>query len=55
MLLADLGTLTLNDVSLPGRAGSRFRTDARPPALQTRAFEHLEIETPTIVASGVTG
>ena len=33
-LMADLGTLTLNDVSLPGRPGSAFRMAARPTALQ---------------------
>ena len=54
-LMADLGTLTLNDVSLPGRPGSAFRMAARPTALQKRAFELLEIEPPGIVASTVTG
>ena len=54
-LLADLGTLTLNDVSLPGRPGSAFRMAARPTALQKRAFGLLEIEPPGIVASAVTG
>ncbi len=54
-LMADLGTLTLNDVSLPGRPGSAFRMAARPTALQKRAFELLEIKPPGNVASAMAG
>ncbi len=54
-LLADLGTLTLNDAFLPGRPGSAFRMASRPTALQKRAFELLEIKPPGNVASAVTG
>ncbi len=54
-LLADLGTLTLNDAFLPGRPGSAFRMAARPTALQKRAFELLEIKPPGNVVSSMTG
>ena len=54
-LMADLGTLTLNDVSLPGRPTSAFRMAARPTALQKRAFELLEIKPPGNVVSSMTG
>ena len=43
-LLADLGTLTLNHASLPGRPDSRFLLASDPTALQARAFELLDIE-----------
>ncbi len=35
---ADLGTLTLNDASLPGRPDSRFRIASEPTGLQAKAF-----------------
>ena len=54
-LLANLGTLTLNDVSIPGRPGSGIRMTARPTALQNRAFELLEIKPPGNVVSSMTG
>ncbi len=40
-LLADLATLTLNRVSLPGRPDSAFHAVARPTPVQARAFELL--------------
>ena len=38
-LLADLGTLTLNHASLPGRPDGRFLLTSEPTELQARAFE----------------
>ena len=38
-LLAGLGTLMLNQVSLPGRPDSRFPLASEPTGLQARAFE----------------
>ncbi len=39
--LADLGTLTLNHASLPGRPDSRFLLASEPTEFQERAFELL--------------
>ena len=44
MLLADLGTLTLNHASLPGRPDSRFLLASEPTELQKRAFELLGMD-----------
>ncbi|MYI68993.1 MAG: hypothetical protein F4103_09745 [Boseongicola sp. SB0673_bin_14] len=44
MLLADLGTLTLNHASLPGRPDSRFLLASEPTRLQARAFELLGMD-----------
>ena len=43
-LLADLGTLTLNHASLPGRPDSRFMLTSEPTKLQARAFELLGMD-----------
>ena len=43
-LLADLGTLTLNHASLPGRPDSRFLLASEPTELQARAFELLGMD-----------
>ena len=43
-LLADLGTLTLNHASLPGRPDSRFLLASEPTELQERAFELLGMD-----------
>ena len=40
-LLADLGTLTLNQACLPGRPDSRFLLVSKPTELQARAFNLL--------------
>ena len=43
-LLDDLGTLTLNDASLPGRPDSLFRIATEPTELQARAFGLLGVD-----------
>ena len=43
-LLADLATLTLNEVTLPGSPDHAFPLLAKPTELQARAFELLEID-----------
>ena len=43
-LLADLGTLTLNEVTLPGAPDHAFPLPATPTELQRRAFDLLEID-----------
>ncbi len=43
-LLSDLGTLTLNHASLPGRPDSRFLLASEPTELQARAFELLGMD-----------
>ena len=43
-LLADLGTLTLNHASLPGRPDSRFLLASEPTGLQARALELLGMD-----------
>ena len=43
-LLADLGTLTLNQASLPARPDSRFLLASDPTVLQARAFELLGMD-----------
>ncbi len=43
-LLADLGTLTLNEATVPARPGHGFPVRAQPTELQARAFGLLEID-----------
>ena len=43
-LLSDLGTLTLNHASLPGRPDSRFLLASEPTELQARAFDLLGMD-----------
>ncbi len=43
-LLFDLGTLTLNHVSLPGRSDSRFLLASEPTELQAKAFALLDMD-----------
>ncbi len=43
-LLADLGTLTLNEVTLPGRSDCALPLLTKPTRLQSRAFELLDID-----------
>ena len=43
-LLSDLGTLTLNHASIPGRPDSRFLLASEPTELQARAFELLGMD-----------
>ncbi len=43
-LLADLGTLTLNEAFLPERPDSHFLLASEPTELQARAFELLELD-----------
>ena len=50
-LLADLATLTLNEVMLPTSLDHVFEMLAQPTPLQRRAFELLEIDPARIVAS----
>ena len=50
-LLADLATLTLNEVMLPKSPDHVFEMLAQPTPLQRRAFEFLEIDPARIVAS----
>ncbi len=50
-LLADLATLTLNEVMLPKSPDHVFEMLAQPTPLQRRAFELLEIDPARIVAS----
>lgn len=54
-LLADLATLTLNEVTLPGQDDSAFLMTAKPTALQRRAFELLGVRNETRVYSNLTG
>ena len=42
-LVANLGTLTINEVALPLKAGRTIQTLARPTALQTQAFGLLGV------------
>ena len=53
-LLNDLATLTLNEVTLPGRPEASFPMLARPTPLQQRAFSLLDIEPHKSVASNLT-
>ncbi len=42
-LIANLGTLTINEVALPFEAGRTIQTLARPTALQEHAFALLGV------------
>ena len=53
-LLADLATLTLNEVTLPGSPDASFPMLARPTPLQQRAFNLLKVEPHKFVASNLT-
>ena len=54
-LLADVATLTLNDVSLPQSPDATFPLLARPTPFQQRAFRVLHIDPQHVVASTLTG
>ena len=54
-LLADLATLTLNEVTLPGSPDAGFPLVARPTPLQQRAFQLLDIQPDNFVASTLAG
>ena len=54
-LMEDLGTLSLNEVTLPGSPEHRFPMITEPTPLQSRAFELLDIEPGRFVSSTVTG
>jgi hypothetical protein len=47
-LIANLGTLTLNEVKLPTAAGLTFHMLARPTALQEQLFALLGVPTPRV-------
>ncbi len=49
-LLDDLGTLTLNDASLPGRPDSQFRIASEPTGLQAKAFGLLGVDQESLLA-----
>ena len=54
-LLADLGTLTLNQVTLPDAPEHPFAMFAKPTPLQAKAFELLDVDPTRFVASKWTG
>ena len=54
-LMEDLGTLSLNEVTLPGSPEHPFPMITEPTALQRRAFELLDVEPGRFVASKMTG
>ena len=54
-LLADLGTLTLNQVTLPDAPEHPFAMFAKPTPLQAKAFELLAVDPTRFVASKWTG
>jgi stage V sporulation protein SpoVS len=47
-LMANLGTLTINEVALPQGASRTFHVLARPTALQERAFALLAVPAPRV-------
>ena len=53
-LMEDLGTLSLNEVTLPGSPEHRFPMITEPTPLQSRAFELLDVEPGRFVASKLT-
>ena len=53
-LMADLATLTLNRVSLPGQPDSSFMLTAQPTPVQAQAFRLLGITTTDLVYSNLT-
>ena len=54
-LLADLGTLTLNQVTLPDAPEHPFPMFAKPTPLQAKAFELLDVNPTRFVASNWAG
>ena len=54
-LLADLATLTLNEVALPEAPEHAFPLHARPTPLQQKAFDLLGVDPARFVASNLTG
>ncbi len=54
-LLADLGTLTLNQVTLPDAPDHPFPMFAKPTPLQRKAFDLLGVEPTRFVASNLAG
>ena len=54
-LLADLGTLTLNHVTLPDAPNHPFAMFAKPTPLQKKTFGLLGVDPTRIVASNLTG
>ena len=54
-LLADLGTLTLNQVTLPDAPGHPFPMFAKPTPLQQKAFDLLGVDPTRFVASNMAG
>jgi hypothetical protein len=47
-LIANLGTLTLNEVKLPAAAGETFHMLARPTVLQEQVFALLGVPSPRV-------
>jgi hypothetical protein len=54
-LLADLGTLTLNQVTLPDAPEHPFPMFAKPTPLQAKVFELLDVNPTRFVASNWAG
>ena len=54
-LLADLATLTLNEVALPEVPDHTFPLHARPTPVQQKAFDLLGVDPTRFVASNLTG
>ena len=54
-LLADLGTLTLNQVTLPDAPDHPFPMFAKPTPLQQKAFDLLGVDPTRFVASNMAG
>ena len=54
-LLADLGTLTLNEVTLPDAPQHPFPMVAKPTPLQAKAFDLLGVDPSKFVASKLAG
>ena len=54
-LLADLGTLTLNQVTLPDAPDHPFPMFAKPTPLQHKAFDPLGVDPTRFVASNLAG
>ena len=51
MLLADLATLTLNEVAIPARRAYRFPLMSEPTQLQARAFDLMGTDPTRFVPS----
>ena len=54
-LLADLGTLTLNEMVLPESPQHPFALHATPTPIQQQAFDLLEVDPARFVASNLAG